>query len=229
MSEAADHGPAMAVDLGCGPGYTTHMLAGAVECEQVVGLDNSERFIRLAGKTATDKISFLLHDVATAPFSTGPADLIYARFLLTHQSQPERLMARWATQLRPAGRMLLEETDSIHITEPVFAEYIEIVTAMLTDAGHDLYVGPRLDAMPTPAGLTQRLSRVASVPVTNDLAARMFSMNINTWKHNEFVQQNCSPASIRRLEENLREIAAKPTDEVGIQWRMRQLVYEREN
>ena len=206
----------------------THMLADASGCRQAVGLDNSEHFIGLAEKTATDNVSFRLHDVTTVPFPVGPCDVIYARFLLTHQLSPETLVADWATQLSAGGRLLLEEVDSIDINVAVFAEYIEIVEAMLADGARDLYVGPRLDAMPTPDGLVRRSSRVACAAVTNDLAAKMFSMNIQTWKHNAFVQRSYSSASIRQLEENLTGLAAKPTSETGIEWHLRQLVHERE-
>lgn len=40
--------PRAAVDLGCGPGYTTHLLADVLQAERTVGLDNSEPFIALA-------------------------------------------------------------------------------------------------------------------------------------------------------------------------------------
>ena len=228
LTNADTSPPRLAVDLGCGPGYTTFMLADTLKCAQTVGLDNSEHFVGLASKTATDNISFRVHDVTAVPFPVAPSDLIYTRFLLTHQSEPERLIAKWATQLCPGGRVLLEEVDSINIKVAVFAEYIEIVKAMLADSGHDLYVGPRLDATPAPDGFVRRSSQVARVAVTNDLAAKMFSMNIQTWKHNAFVQQNYSPASIRKLEQNLTDLAKKPTNETGIEWRLRQLVYEQE-
>ena len=231
LAEKAGAAPAklrLAVDLGCGPGYTTHMLADALQCEQVVGLDNSEHFIHLATKTATDKVSFYQHDVTAAPFPVSPCDLIYARFLLTHQGDPAALVARWATQLSVGGRLLLEETESIDISEAVFGEYIRIVVAMLSAAGHDLYVGPKLDATPSPAGLVRLASRVACIAVTNDQAAKMFSMNIQTWKHNNFVRNNYSPAAIQKLQDSLTELAARPTKQTGIKWKLRQLVFERE-
>lgn len=228
MAEAADRPPRLAVDLGCGPGYTTHLLADALACTRTVGLDNSEPFIALAEKTATDRVSFHVHDVTTVPFPVGPCDLIYARFLLTHQAEPETLIPRWTTQLAPGGRLALEEVESIRTEEAAFNEYLQIVDAMLTDGGHDLYVGPRIDTAGTPAGAVRRSSRVVRLPVTNDVAAKMFSMNIRTWKDNAFVRQHCSPASIRKLEERLTQLAATPTRKKGIEWRLRQLVYERE-
>ena len=229
VADAAPGKLHLATDLGCGAGCTTHLLADVLECEQVVGLDNSEHFISLAERTATARVIFRLHDITEVSFPDGPCDLIYARFLLTHQSCPEALIAKWATQLSSGRRLLLEETDSIETKIPVFAEYIGIAEAMLADAGRDLYVGSGLDAMATPPGLVRRSSQVARVPITNALAAKMFSMNIQTWKHNAFVQENYSSAAIRVLEENLISLAASPADETDIEWRLRQIVFEREN
>ena len=61
--ESVDDDPHLLVDLGCGPGHTTHFLADILRCDRAVGLDNSEHFIELARKTETDLISFRLHDV----------------------------------------------------------------------------------------------------------------------------------------------------------------------
>ena len=228
MAETATSSVRLGMDLGCGPGYTTHLLAGTLESKRVVGLDNSEHFIGLAEKTATDKVSFRLHDVRVVPFPVGPCDLIYGRFLLTHLREPEVLISKWVAQLCPRGRLLVEEVEAIDTQVPAFAQYIGIVEAMLVHGGFELYVGPKLDATPIPHGGALCLNRVARVPVTNNAAAKMFSMNIQTWKHNAFVRENYSAASIRELEEALRDLAATPTEQKDIEWSLRQLVYERE-
>ena len=227
LAEVAGPGREMAADLGCGPGHTTHLLADVLRQGRVVGLDNSESFIGLAEKTATPRVSFRLHDVTATPFPTGPCDLIYGRYLLTHQTTPEPLVAKWATQLRAGGRLLVEEVEAIHTSNAAFATYLGIVDAMLTDAGHHLCVGPDLEAMPTPAGLEKCSSRVASVPVTTDVAATMFSMNIHTWKHNPFVRENYPAALLQELEATLFDLAATPTAETCIEWGLRQLGFER--
>lgn len=227
MILAAARCPSLAVELGCGPGHTTHLLADALACRQVVGLDSSDHFIALAGKTATAQVSFRLHDATTVPFPVGPCDVIYARFLLTHLVEPDALIATWATQLRPGGRLLVEEADSIDTAEPALETYLSIAEATLRDGGCDLYVGRWLGAMQTPGVLATRLNRVVSLPLTNHLAAKMFSLNIRTWKHSAFVQENYSSATIRQLEDDLAALAAAPTDQKGIQWRLRQLALER--
>ena len=58
----------LGVDLGCGGGHTSHLLARAAGCRRVVGLDLSQRFVRLARKTATSSVSFRRHDVTVTPF-----------------------------------------------------------------------------------------------------------------------------------------------------------------
>src|ERR1051326_8483013 len=65
--------PALALDLGCGPGYTTHLLAETTRCAQAVGLEYSEHFYTMANKTATECVWFMRHDVTQVPFPTGPA------------------------------------------------------------------------------------------------------------------------------------------------------------
>ncbi|MCJ7542987.1 MAG: class I SAM-dependent methyltransferase [Phycisphaerae bacterium] len=229
LTEAAKSQPRLAVDLGCGPGYTTHLLGDLLGCRQAIGLDNSEHFIRLAQKTATANVSFQLHDVTRVPFPTGPCDLIYSRFLLTHQGAPEALLAAWASQLSRGGRLLVEEVQVIRTKMPLFLEYLRLVEGILADGGHDLYVGARLDAIPAPPGLVGCSSRLARVPVTNDLAAKMFSMNMHAWTNNPFVRKHHSPVSIRELEKHLTDLARGPTNQTGIEWELRQVVWSREN
>src|SRR5258708_35887545 len=53
----------IAIDLGCGPGFTTHLIAETLGFSRVVGLETSKRFIELARATANVRVSFELHDV----------------------------------------------------------------------------------------------------------------------------------------------------------------------
>ena len=63
--DAVNYRPRLVLDLGCGPGYTTHLLADLTQCSQIVGLDNSKRFISLAERNKTDQVSFRLHDITS--------------------------------------------------------------------------------------------------------------------------------------------------------------------
>jgi trans-aconitate 2-methyltransferase len=73
----------LAVDLGCGPGFTTRLIAQAVQCDRVIGFDTSENFVRLASAIGSERVWFTTHDVTAVPFPCGDAEVIFGRFLLT--------------------------------------------------------------------------------------------------------------------------------------------------
>ncbi len=227
VAEAVNESPSLLVDLGCGPGFTTHLLADQLRCVRAVGLDNAENFIRLARKTETDRVSFLLHDVTRIPFPAGPADVMYCRFLLTHLRNPETVVSNWITQLAPQGVLLVEENEWIHTSNRVLAVYLEIVEAMLKNQSGNLYVGPVLNRLGDADALKVRASTVKQVPVATQRAAAMFSLNIETWKHQPFVVENYSPSLLADLQKDLQNLAKKSGNETEIEWGLRQMAFER--
>src|SRR5205085_1016437 len=78
----------LALDLGCGPGFTTRLIADTVRCDRIIGLDSSKAFIELARANSGERLSFFEHDVTATPFPCRPANLIFSRFLLTHLHRP---------------------------------------------------------------------------------------------------------------------------------------------
>ena len=48
LARLADPGGELALDLGCGPGYTTELLAEHVAAKSVIGLDQSPRLLEQA-------------------------------------------------------------------------------------------------------------------------------------------------------------------------------------
>lgn len=219
--------PQLALDLGCGPGYTTRLLAEVTRCEQAIGLDSSEHFLALAAQSAPEHTSFVHHDITQIPFPTGQSELIFCRMLLTHLQNPRAVIERWATQLRPQGLLLMEEVEWIKTDYPLFRNYLEIVASTLEQQANQLYIGSLLDSQQIDHGLTRRLSRVYHLPVSTARAARMFSLNVASWRHQPFVQQRYPVSMIDQLEHELQELAETSTRTGDIEWGMRQLAYER--
>jgi trans-aconitate 2-methyltransferase len=218
----------LAVDLGCGPGHTTRLLAGTLRPDRTVGLDASARMVQVAaaaGGAPGRTLEFLRHDVTAVPFPVGPADLVYARFLMSHLSDPGTALAAWATQVVPGGLLLLDEVEWIHTGEPALATYLEVVAGLLQRRGHRLGPGPLLEALPDPPGLRRQASTVATLPVGVRAAATMFGLNLRVWGQDPQVRadQGDLPA---RLGAELAALAAAP-DRDGITWGMRQVVYHR--
>lgn len=217
----------LVVDLGCGPGFSTLLLAEHIRSDHVVGLDNSTRFIAMARSRATERVSFRLHDFSVLPFPVGPAELLYARFELSHVREPQAVVQRWATQLRPGGLLLMEETEWIRTSQPTFARYLQIVEAMLASQSSQLYVGSALNEIPDTALLVRRGSDIGLPSVNSQDAAAMFFLNIQTWKQNRFIQAHYSTEEIAQLEGDLEALTRRPGSTTEIEWGLRQLVFER--
>lgn len=227
MRESVKTRPQRAADLGCGPGYTTHLLADTLDPKRTVGLDNSENFLDQAQTTASAKVSFQLHDITSAPFPEAPFDLIFSRLVLTHLQDPMAAISLWKDHLRPCGLLLIEEVERIDTDIPAIATYLDIQQAMLTHQNNELYIGPRLDAITASDKLHRRSSNVRTLQVAAHRAAAMFHMNLGVWRHNDFVRQTYAPATLDALEQDLQTIAQGHTDEPPVEWCLRQIVMQR--
>lgn len=227
MRESVTTRPQLAADLGCGPGYTTHLLADTLKPERTVGLDNSENFLAHTSTAASDNVSFHLHDITTAPFPEAPFDLIFSRLVLTHLQDPMAAIARWIDQLRPGGLLLLEEVERIYTKVPALVTYLDIQQVMLAQQSNQLYIGPRLDNITASGKLHRRSSNVRTLPVPADRAAAMFHMNLTVWRHNDFVRQTYAPTTLDALEQDLQTIAQGHTEDPPVEWQLRQIVIER--
>ena len=227
MREAAGRRPRMAADLGCGPGYSTHLLASTLAPGHTVGLDNSESFLDLARQTASDRVSFRLHDITTGPFPSAPYDLLFSRFELTHLRCPEAVVELWCSQLDVGGRLLMEEVEYVGTTHPVFTSYLDIQQAMLTEQGNSLHIGPRLDRIRDSDSLERRSSTVQALGIPASRAAAMFQMNLGVWRHNDFIRRTYDQSELDDLESALAAIASGSTDTSPVEWGLRRIVMER--
>jgi SAM-dependent methyltransferase len=216
-----------ALDLGCGPGFTTRLIADTVACDRVAGLDASPAFIKLASGNSDERLSFLKHDITAIPFPTGRANLIFSRFLLTHLCNAAEIAAKWLTQLEPQGFLLLEETESIHTSDRIFARYLKIVEEMIAGHSNQLYAGHLIAGLNFQSEVKSVINELTSVPIRNCHAARMFALNLQTLKDNKFVRANYSPDSILELENALAEIAGNESAASEIEWKLRQAAWTR--
>ncbi len=227
LQDSVSSVPELAVDLGCGPGYTTYLLAATTGSIHTIGLDSSEHFLALAEQKATDRIAFLRHDVTQVPFPTGLCNLISCRMLLTHLQNPVSVIEHWLTQLQLHGLLLMEEVEWIQTENSVFRAYLDIVAVLLEQQKNQLYIGPFLDKMQLTGNVKRNMSRVYRFPVSTKQAASMFSLNVAAWKDQPFIQQHYDLNRIEQLEQDLEELAISSTKEGEITWGMRQLAYER--
>ncbi|MFD1148600.1 methyltransferase domain-containing protein [Saccharothrix hoggarensis] len=98
--------PATVIDLGCGTGSLTALVAEAGH--DVRGLDLSERMVA-AARAKVAGVEFRQGDAAHPPYPPGTFDVVLARHVLWALPDPTAALARWRSLLKPGGRLVLIE------------------------------------------------------------------------------------------------------------------------
>jgi len=218
--------PGLAVDLGCGTGHTTRLVAEVLRPARILGLDQSEFFVGVAARSAGPAVGFAVHDVTRVPFPCPPADVCYGRLLLSHLPDPGAVLAAWATQLAPGGLLLADEVERIHTDLPALRGYLEVAGALLASRGHTLEVGPVLARLPDPPGLVRRDDRIGHLAPPANRAAEMFARNLAVWRGQAVRAGVRTTQQLDRLAADLAAVADGEVDG-SIRWELRQLVLQR--
>lgn len=227
LESAAPSTPAIAVDLGCGPGFTTALVARVTGARRTVGLDASEAFVARARATHDDpSIAFAVHDVVHTPLPDPPADLIHARFLLAHLPDPPARLASWSSRLTRGGRIVSDETEHIDTDLAAFARYERLARAMVTHRGADLQVGQMLRDADPPDGMRLVHSARSEVRPATATVAAIYGMNFATWRHDPFVVDSVPALELDALADALADLEGS-TGEDELVFCNRQVVYER--
>jgi SAM-dependent methyltransferase len=109
------------LDAGCGVGDVSRELAERVgPTGFVLGVDGDEAKIAAASEAGagTPHLAFRVGD-AIAAGPEDPFDVIYARFLLSHLTDPVGALGSFLTRLKPGGLLVVEDVDfEGHFAEP---------------------------------------------------------------------------------------------------------------
>jgi ubiquinone/menaquinone biosynthesis C-methylase UbiE len=110
LSQLAGSEPLKVLDLGCGTGFLSLLLANMGH--DVTGLDFAEEMLQLARAKADQAglpINFLSGDAEHTGLPEGAYDLIVARHLIWTLPHPADAVAEWTRLLKPQGRIALVE------------------------------------------------------------------------------------------------------------------------
>ena len=100
-----------ALDLGCGTGDATRVVARRAPDGQITGIDLSTRMLDLARQRSAaerlDNVTFVRGDAQVHPFEPGAFDLVFSSFGGMFFSDPVAAFTNIARGLRPGGSLAL--------------------------------------------------------------------------------------------------------------------------
>jgi len=148
-----------AVDVGCGPGAVTALLAELVgPAGAVTGVDGSAAQLELARARVPPHVELVEADVRDTGLPRGAFDLVFCRFVLMHLSDPGAAMEELVALARPGGMVVcVEPVFTIHIAEPplpALARMAELMMALGALRGQDWRFGLRLPELLAGAGVS---------------------------------------------------------------------------
>ena len=216
----------LAVDLGCGPGWTTQLLDAVLKPQRTVGLDASERYIAEA-RANCPRLEFLRHDILQKPFPVEEPELFLCRFLLTHLQSPQTALQVWAEVAAPGATLLIHETERLESANPALHRYYELVEEMQGHYGQVLNVGAILEdsLADTAWEVCQNRSLVMEKPAR--VMAQLHLSNLRTWSRNEYAAQAFDRHELEELEATLDFITSGAAEAGLVRNTVRQIVAQR--
>jgi trans-aconitate 2-methyltransferase len=109
------HAPGIVVDLGCGAGNVTRVLAQRWPDAKVIGVDNSDAMLAKARVACTDlpRVEFIRADLATWQ-PAAPVDVIYSNAAMQWIDDHAALFPRVAAMVRAGGTLAVQMPDNHH-------------------------------------------------------------------------------------------------------------------
>lgn len=152
------------LDLGCGAGDVS-LLAGTIvgPTGQVVGVDRAPQAVATARRRAADAglahVSFVEGELDA--LTLAPVDAVVGRFVLMHQPDPARVLARAGAVVRPGGVVAIMESHLQALgagwhswpRSPAYGRLLEIMLPIIEAAGGRTGMGLQLRHTFLAAGL----------------------------------------------------------------------------
>jgi ubiquinone/menaquinone biosynthesis C-methylase UbiE len=145
------------LDVGCGTGAVTRILAEVVSPGQVLGIDLSEERLSAAREIVKEQnvtnVEYVLADVQNLDLKQRRFDLVYSRCLF--QYLPGKAGMDTLTGMkrltRPGGTVTVADIDGNHLYRyPIDEEWEQVLKKLLSElekVGFDAFVGRKLYSM----------------------------------------------------------------------------------
>jgi len=105
---------ARCLDLGCGQGNTTRLIADALGATECVGVDFDAGLVEYASAQVNPAgVSFQQGDVTRLAFPDASFDVVFCRYLLVHLADPMSGVREMLRVVRPSGYVVAYEPDFV--------------------------------------------------------------------------------------------------------------------
>lgn len=152
-----------ALDAGCGPCDVMRLMAECVGVNgRVVGLDVDAALgghaIEQLSQTRPDIYSFIEGDIMqVTQLEQAPFDLVFARLLLFHMSDPVTVLRRLWDWVRPGGALLIMDYDITATRSATQIPAVERTLRLCNDTfrrcGRDIEIGTRVPSLFVESGV----------------------------------------------------------------------------
>jgi len=148
---------ARVLEVGSGLGLLAVDVADAASGVQVTGVEISAA--QIAASPIHPRVTFVQGDAHTLQFPPASFDLVYARYLLEHVRDPQRVLREMHRVVKPGGRVAVCENDVSLIRFdppcPAFDRAWRVFTEFQSTLGGDGLVGRRLFRLFRDAGFDE--------------------------------------------------------------------------
>jgi SAM-dependent methyltransferase len=148
---------ARVLEVGSGLGLLAVEVAAAADGVHVVGVEQSVD--QIAAAATSPRVTYRQGDAHAIDFPDASFDLVYARYLLEHVTNPDVVLSEMRRVVRPGGRVAVCENDisllRLDPPCPAFDRAWDLFLRYQATLGGDALVGRRLYRLFRGAGLTQ--------------------------------------------------------------------------
>lgn len=153
------------IDIGCGPGVISKLLAEFVGKEgHVTGVDISENLLGTAEAIKADNSTFHQRTVYDLSEHKSKYDFAYVRLLFQHLEMPDEAMKQIFSTLKPSGRVcILDSDENVFGIFPPHEKLWDLVResqALQAQRGGDRFVGGKLCYLLKRAGFDDVVPRI---------------------------------------------------------------------
>ncbi|MGD1917928.1 MAG: class I SAM-dependent methyltransferase [Pleurocapsa sp.] len=206
------------LDLGCGGGDVTFELAALLGKEgKVVGWELDETIVKLnredCQKLNLTNVEFEIADAFSLD-EVNKYDLTYTRFLLTHLSDPQTVIEKLKTAVKPGGIVAVEDIEFAgHFCYPkslAFDKYIELYQQVVRNKGGDSEIGVKLPGMFKKAGFEEVGFNLVQPALMTGEGKLVAPITIEKIRNAVLEQDLSSPDEIDGLIAELNKLAQNP-------------------